>query len=152
MIKKEKLEDKEVEDLTKEDNEKNTINIELQEGEEIDGEVVKELISPRYEEKTSCNYINESLSYKYKGKESSIDSQIIKKRANSRTPAIDGEEFDTRRTYIMRKSTVKMVNQLKAMSDDVNLHMNTIVDTAIRYYFNSVVEDEKNKLYLTKKK
>ncbi len=144
MVKKEKLEDKEIEELTKEEDEKNTINIEFQEGEEIDGEVVKELISPRYEENTSYNYINESSSDKYKAKESSTESQIIKKRANSRTPAIDGEEFDVRRTYIMRKSTVKMVNQLKGMSDDVNIHMNTIIDTAIRYYFNSVIEASKN--------
>ena len=59
MAEKIKLEGKELEDLSKEEDEKNIINIEMQEGDEI-----------------------------------------------------DGEEFEIKLTYMMRRTTVKMINQL----------------------------------------
>jgi len=52
---------------------------------------------------------------------------------------------------MMRKSTVRMLHQLKGMSEDVDIHMSTILDIAIRHYFNSVIEDGKNEVYLGKK-
>jgi len=139
MAEKIKLEGKELEDLSKEDDEKNIINIEMQEGDEIDGEVVRELISSVYD-KISSNIDNKTILIN--------ESQGGNKR---RTPTVDGEEFEIKRTYMMRRSTVKMLNQLKGMSEDVDIHMNTIIDIAIRHYFNSVIEEEKNELYLGKK-
>ncbi len=59
MAEKIKLEGKELEDLSKVDDEKNIIDIEMQEGDEI-----------------------------------------------------DGEEFEIKLTYMMRRTTVKMINQL----------------------------------------
>jgi hypothetical protein len=151
MADKIKLEGKELEDLSKEYDEKNIIDIEMQEGDEIDGEVVRELISSVYD-KISSNIdkktilINES-----EGKKVDKTRKIIKGGTKRRTPTVDGEEFEIKRTYMMRRSTVKMLNQLKGMSEDVDIHINTIIDIAIRYYFNSVIEDDKNELYLGKK-
>ncbi|WP_315110771.1 hypothetical protein [Clostridium intestinale] len=147
MAEKVKLSAHEVDEILKEDDEKGSINIEWTDEEEIDGEVVNELISSRYEEVTS-NSKKETVLINKEEK----DFEVRKiKRGKRKTPTIDGEEFDVKRTYMMRKSTVKMLNQLKGMSEDVDIHMSTILDIAIRHYFNSVIEDGKNEVYLGKK-
>lgn len=147
MAEKVKLSAHEVDEILKEDDEKGSINIEWTDEEEIDGEVVNELISSRYEEVTS-NSKKETVLINKEEK----DFEVRKiKRGKRKTPTIDGEEFDVKRTYMMRKSTVRMLNQLKGMSEDVDIHMSTILDIAIRHYFNSVIEDGKNELYLGKK-
>lgn len=147
MAEKVKLSANEVDEILKEDDEKGSINIEWNDEEEIDGEVVNELISSRYEEVTS-NIKKEPILINKEEK----DFEVRKiKRGKRKTPAIDGEEFDVKRTYMMRKSTVRMLNQLKGMSEDVDIHMSTILDIAIRHYFNSVIEDGKNEVYLGKK-
>lgn len=147
MAEKVKLSAHEVDEILKEEDEKGSINIEWTDEEEIDGEVVNELISSRYEEVTS-NIKKEPILINKEEK----DFEVRKiKRGKRKTPAIDGEEFDVKRTYMMRKSTVRMLNQLKGMSEDVDIHMSTILDIAIRHYFNSVIEDGKNEVYLGKK-
>lgn len=147
MVEKIKLSANEVDEILKEDDEKGSINIEWNDEEEIDGEVVNELISSRYEEVTS-NIKKEPVLINKEEK----DFEVRKiKRGKRKTPTIDGEEFDVKRTYMMRKSTVRMLNQLKGMSEDVDIHMSTILDIAIRHYFNSVIEDGKNEVYLGKK-
>lgn len=147
MAEKVKLSAHEVDEILKEDDEKGSINIEWTDEEEIDGEVVNELISSRYEEVTS-NIKKEPILINKEEK----DFEVRKiKRGKRKTPTIDGEEFDVKRTYMMRKSTVRMLNQLKGMSEDVDIHMSTILDIAIRHYFNSVIEDGKNEVYLGKK-
>ncbi|WP_326512790.1 hypothetical protein [Clostridium intestinale] len=147
MAEKVKLSAHEVDEILKEDDEKGSINIEWTDEEEIDGEVVNELISSRYEEVTS-NSKKETVLINKEEK----DFEVRKiKRGKRKTPTIDGEEFDVKRTYMMRKSTVRMLNQLKGMSEDVDIHMSTILDIVIRHYFNSVIEDGKNEVYLGKK-
>lgn len=147
MAEKVKLSANEVDEILKEDDEKGSINIEWNDEEEIDGEVVNELISSRYEEVTS-NIKKEPVLINKEEK----DFEVRKiKRGKRKTPTIDGEEFDVKRTYMMRKSTVRMLNQLKGMSEDVDIHMSTILDIAIRHYFNSVIEDGKKEVYLGKK-
>ena len=47
----------------------------------------------------------------------------------------DREPFDCKRSYALRKSTVKMLNELKGFSLDVNMPVREIVDDAIRYYY-----------------
>lgn len=147
MAEKVKLSANEVDEILKEDDEKGSINIEWTDEEEIDGEVVNELISSRYEEVTSDIKKEPVLINK---EEKDFEVRKIK-RGKRKTPTIDGEEFDVKRTYMMRKSTVRMLNQLKGMSEDVDIHMSTILDIAIRHYFNSVIEDGKNEVYLGKK-
>lgn len=53
MAEKIKLEGKELEDLSKDDDEKNIIDIERQEGDEIDGEEF-EIKRTLYDEKNNC--------------------------------------------------------------------------------------------------
>lgn len=151
MAEKIKLEGKELEDLSKEEDEKNIINIEMQEGDEIDGEVVRELISSVYDKIYSNIDKKTILINEQEGKKVDKTRKIIRGGTKRRTPAVDGEEFEIKRTYMMRRTTVKMLNQLKGLSDDVDIHMNTIIDIAIRHYFNSVIEDGKNEVYLGKK-
>lgn len=151
MAEKIKLEGKELEDLSKEDDEKNIINIEMQEGDEIDGEVVRELISSVYDKIYSNIDKKTILINEQEGKKVDKTRKIIRGGTKRRTPAVDGEEFEIKRTYMMRRTTVKMLNQLKGLSDDVDIHMNTIIDIAIRHYFNSVIEEGKNEVYLGKK-
>jgi hypothetical protein len=151
MAEKIKLEGKELEDLSKEEDEKNIINIEMQEGDEIDGEVVRELISSVYDKIYSNIDKKTILINEQEGEKVDKTRKIIRGGTKRRTPAVDGEEFEIKRTYMMRRSTVKMLNQLKGLSDDVDIHMNTIIDIAIRHYFNSVIEEGKNELYLVKK-
>ena len=151
MAEKIKLEGKELEDLSKEDDEKDIINIEMQEGDEIDGEVVRELISSVYDKIYSNIDKKTILLNEQEGKKVDKTRKIIRGGTKRRTPAVDGEEFEIKRTYMMRRTTVKMLNQLKGLSDDVDIHMNTIIDIAIRHYFNSVIEEGKNELYLGKK-
>lgn len=139
MAEKVKLSAHEVDEILKEDDEKNSINIEWTDEEEIDGEVVNELISSRYEEVTS-NSKKETVLINKEEK----DFEVKKIKSGKRkTPAIDGEEFDVKRTYMMRKSTVRMLNQLKGMSEDVDIHMSTILDIVIRDYFSRAVDESK---------
>ncbi len=66
------------------------------------------------------------------GKMSFINSQ------RGATPAVDGEEFTLVRSYKLRPSTMKKLNQLKAKHDHVNVYLNTIVDEAISFYYEHV--------------
>jgi small nuclear ribonucleoprotein (snRNP)-like protein len=47
--------------------------------------------------------------------------------------------------YMMRRTTVKMLNKLKGMSEYVDIHMNAIVDNAIREAYFRALLKEKNK-------
>lgn len=143
MAEKVKLSAHEVDEILKEDDEKGSINIEWTDEEEIDGEVVNELISSRYEEVTSNSKKDTVLINK---EEKDFEVRKIK-RGKRKTPAIDGEEFDVKRTYMMRKSTVRMFNQLKGMSEDVDIHMSTILDIVIRDYYMRAVDGSKILIY-----
>lgn len=64
-----------------------------------------------------------------------LDNRKLKKEVNGRTPPIDGEPFDINRSYKLRKSTARMLNEIKSIHPDVNVYMNTIVDAALRHYY-----------------
>lgn len=57
---------------------------------------------------------------------------------NGVTPPIDGEYFTIKRGYKLRPSTLRRLNEIKAGHRDINIYMNTIVDEAINYYYESV--------------
>jgi hypothetical protein len=59
-----------------------------------------------------------------------------------KTPTIDGESFDTKRSFSLRNSTVRMVNELKAAHPDVNVYLNTIVDKALRHYHEYILKEK----------
>jgi hypothetical protein len=87
---------------------------------------------------------NKATDTSNQAKENIIDIRTIKTSANGVTPPVDGEFFTIKRTYTLRKSTVKMLNHIKALDDDVNVYMNTLVDEAIRYYYDHILSKSKN--------
>ena len=54
--------------------------------------------------------------------------------ANGAAPAIDGETPSIRRCYILRESTIRKINELKMIDNDISICVSTIVDLAIDYY------------------
>lgn len=64
--------------------------------------------------------------------------------ANGMAPPIDGEFLDTKRTYMLRSSTVRKINELKSIHPDLNAYVSTIVDLAIARYYNYIVNEGRN--------
>ena len=61
--------------------------------------------------------------------------------ANGMAPPIDGEYLDVKRTYMLRSSTVRKLNELKSIHPEINTYVSTIVDIAIAHYYNHIVND-----------
>jgi len=61
--------------------------------------------------------------------------------ANGATPILDGETPDVKRTYTLRASTVRKVNELKSIHPDINACVSTIVDRALEHYYKYITED-----------
>lgn len=60
------------------------------------------------------------------------------------TPAVNGEAFTLARSYKLRPSTMKKLNELKANHTNVNVYLNTIVDEAISFYYEHVFSRNTN--------
>ncbi|MFW2487761.1 hypothetical protein ACN077_04195 [Clostridium chromiireducens] len=56
-------------------------------------------------------------------------------------PPINGEFLDVKRTYMLRASTVRKVNELKSIHPELNTYVSTIVDLAIAYYYEHIVDE-----------
>lgn len=61
--------------------------------------------------------------------------------ANGATPILDGELPDVKRTYTLRASTVRKVNELKSIHPDINACVSTIVDRALEHYYKHITEE-----------
>ncbi|MBN1051313.1 hypothetical protein DV092_04490 [Clostridium botulinum] len=61
--------------------------------------------------------------------------------ANGSTPPIDGETANIKRSYTLRKSTVRKINELKSIHPDINVCVSTIVDMAIEYYHEHIINN-----------
>jgi hypothetical protein len=64
-----------------------------------------------------------------------LDYRFSKTNPSGRTPPVDGEAFDMVRCYTLRRSTVRILSKIKAIHQDDNVYLNTIVDEAIRHYY-----------------
>ncbi|RII32585.1 hypothetical protein D2A34_23250 [Clostridium chromiireducens] len=60
---------------------------------------------------------------------------------NGATPAIDGETPTIKRSYTLRNSTIRKINELKHLHPDINVCVSTIVDIAIDQYHNYIVNE-----------
>ncbi|NRT76040.1 hypothetical protein [Clostridium beijerinckii] len=60
---------------------------------------------------------------------------------NGATPAIDGETPNIKRSYTLRSSTIRKINELKSIHPDLNICVSTIVDIAINYYHNHIANE-----------
>jgi hypothetical protein len=113
-------------------------------------ENINTLASESSSKKTSINNILEDSNVSLKNISSmeklqdnySTDNRTNKSTPNGITPPIDGEFFTVKRTYTLRKSTIKMLNHIKALDEDINVYMNTLVDAAIRHYYEHVKEGQ----------
>lgn len=85
--------------------------------------------------KAASNLRNEKISSKSEPKEDILDYRFSKTNPSGRTPPVDGEAFDMVRCYTLRRSTVRILSKIKAIHQDDNVYLNTIVDEAIRYYY-----------------
>ncbi|OCB00120.1 hypothetical protein [Clostridium beijerinckii] len=60
---------------------------------------------------------------------------------NGAIPAIDGETPNIKRSYTLRSSTIRKIHELKSIHPDINVCVSTIVDIAIDYYHNHIVNE-----------
>ena len=58
---------------------------------------------------------------------------------NGMAPPINGEYLDIKRTYMLRASTVRKINELKSIHPELNTYVSTIVDLAIAHYYNHII-------------
>ncbi|EHI98153.1 hypothetical protein CDLVIII_1460 [Clostridium sp. DL-VIII] len=58
---------------------------------------------------------------------------------NGMAPPINGEYLDIKRTYMLRVSTVRKINELKSIRPDLNTYVSTIVDLAIAHYYEHII-------------
>lgn len=84
---------------------------------------------------TASNLNNKEISSKPEAKEDITDYRFSKSNPLGRTPPVDGEAFDMVRCYTLRRSTVRILSKIKAIHLDDNVYLNTIVDEAIRHYY-----------------
>jgi hypothetical protein len=57
------------------------------------------------------------------------------------TPPVDGEHFTMKRSYQLRLSTLRKLNELKAKHPDVNVYINTILDAFIQHYYDFIIKE-----------
>ena len=60
---------------------------------------------------------------------------------NGITPPRDGESLNIKRTYLLRASTIKKINELRACHPDINVCVSSIVDEAIAFYYNHIINE-----------
>ena len=80
---------------------------------------------------------------KQKSKKNNTDVLDMRKLSvvNGVTPPIDGEKLEYKRCYMLRFSTLKKLEQIKAMHPDV-VYVSSIVDIAINHYFDCLCHNE----------
>ena len=61
--------------------------------------------------------------------------------ANGAAPLIKGQVPDIKRTYMLRSSTVRKLNELKSIHPDINVCVSTIVDIALDHYYKYITEE-----------
>ena len=83
----------------------------------------------------ASNLNNKKISSIPEPKEDILDYRFSKTNPCGRTPPVDGESFDMVRCYTLRRSTVRILSKIKVIHQDDNVYLNTIVDEAIRYYY-----------------
>ena len=83
----------------------------------------------------ASNLNNKKISSKPQPKEDISDYRFSKANPLGRTPPVDGEAFDMVRFYTLRRSTVRILSKIKVIHLDDNVYLNTIVDEAIRHYY-----------------
>lgn len=92
---------------------------------------------------TATNTIEKPKVEKQKSKKNNADILDMRKLSivNELTPPIDGEKLEYKRCYMLRFSTLKKLEQIKAMHPDI-IYISSIVDMAINHYFHCLFDNE----------
>ena len=64
--------------------------------------------------------------------------------ANGSATSINGEKPTLKRTYKLRSTTIKKLNELIAIHSDPNTYVSTIVDIAIEFYYDFIKNEKLN--------
>ena len=80
---------------------------------------------------------------KQKTKNNNTDVLDMRKLSivNGVTPPIDGEKLEYKRCYMLRFSTLKRLEQIKAIHPDI-VYVSSIVDMAINHYFDCLSDNK----------
>jgi hypothetical protein len=62
-------------------------------------------------------------------------------QANGVTPPIEGEYFLTKRGFLFRKSTLRKLNELKAIHPNEAVYLSSIVDKALCHYYEYIFKE-----------
>jgi hypothetical protein len=73
-----------------------------------------------------------------------IDNRKLQTQPNGITPPVDGEFFEVKRTFLFRRSTVRLLNKLKGEHENENVYLSSIVDEAIRFYYGHMMDKGRN--------
>ena len=100
-----------------------------------EGEVLDEKIIKKFDIKDILEKKNISIA----SDEEAINND---NRISSRVVFSEEEEegFSVRKTFSVRESTAKMLNELKFLHPNVNIRLNVLIDNAIRYYHRHIIE------------
>ena len=79
------------------------------------------------------------IAYKANSPKTLFDNRTCRTMAFGITPPVDGEYFEVKRIFLFRRSTVRMLNRLKAEHEDANAYLSSIVDDALRFYYGHVL-------------
>ncbi|NFF88066.1 hypothetical protein FC774_09325 [Clostridium botulinum] len=94
----------------------------------------------------SNNVDNKTNNNNFKSNNLSSNTLLFDNRktpiANGAAPPIDGDAANIKRSYTLRKSTVRKINELKSIHPDINVCVSTIVDIAIAYYYEHILNDD----------
>ena len=71
-----------------------------------------------------------------------LDNRTLKSQPNGITPPIDGEYFAIKCGFAFRRSTIRLLNELKAAHPDENVYLSTIVDNALSHYHKYIFEEK----------
>ncbi len=119
-------------DLTPENKNINDNNLLIETTEEVNKKIESSSNDP--DNKTNNNNFKNSNTLLFDNRNTPI--------ANGSTPPIDGEAANIKRSYTLRKSTVRKINELKSIHPDINVCVSTIVDIAIAYYHKHILNDD----------
>ena len=122
------------------------LNSEISSSEEVIDEVVfEDYVDPPANSISLFNFSNEESKKSFTGKTQIKDTPIYDNRkssiANGAAPPIDCEALNYKRTYMLRESTVRKLNELKGAHYDINIYVSAIVDAAICNYHKFVTKN-----------
>ena len=96
---------------------------------------------PSFQNNTTSSNVKTAINISNNNKSKDLFDNRTIPIANGATPILDGETPDVKRTYTLRASTVRKVNELKSIHPDINACVSTIVDRALEHYYKYITEE-----------